>query len=240
MTALNSAAALRFRPAWPTDAAACAPLMFASGAREFRYWLGEPDAACHAFLRHAFAQAQGRFSWRWHHVALNPDGAIVGLMGVYPGSAWHGVDDLRIAWRLLRSFGLRRAPAMMRRGLVLQRELPAPGRREWLLAHCATREDCRGSGVFSALFASWLSDAALAAPASASLGAMKRFAPDGPGERPHGHEPQLVLDALCSETRVRSLYHRLGFVELPKQDGGRSAQLPPALASVRMRFAPCA
>jgi ribosomal protein S18 acetylase RimI-like enzyme len=84
---------------------------------------------------------------------------------------------------------------MLLRGLVLESELPAPKRTQTLIAHCATNESVRGTGVFSALF-----EDALRAGV--------------PGIAP-GRE--ITLDVLISNPRARDLYRRLGFVELPRR-----------------------
>jgi ribosomal protein S18 acetylase RimI-like enzyme len=97
------------------------------------------------------------------------------------------------------------------RGLVLESELPAPKSSQTLIAHCATHEQLRGTGVFSALF----NDALHA-------GLM-----GGDGGR------QIVLDVLVSNTRAHDLYQRLGFVELPRR-APVSSRLPPEIKSVRM------
>jgi ribosomal protein S18 acetylase RimI-like enzyme len=114
---------------------------------------------------------------------------------------------------LLLFFGVRRTVRMLLRGLVLESELPAPKSSQSLIAHCATRETMRGTGVFSALFTNAL-----------HAGSM-----DGDGGR------QIVLDVLVSNTRAYDLYRRLGFVELPRR-GPVSPRLPRELESVRMGF----
>jgi ribosomal protein S18 acetylase RimI-like enzyme len=203
---------LTFRPARASDADACAPLMFASGVREFGYFLGEPAAACIAFLRFAFASKGGRFSWRRHRVAVAADGTVIAVMAIHDGRAIL-LDDPHVAFMLIRFFGVLRTIRMLLRGLVLESELPAPKRAQTQLAHCATHESLRGTGVFSAMF----NDALHAAV---------------PCIEP---EREIVLDVLSSNTRARDLYLRLGFVQLPRARE-RSKKLPPELDSFRMRF----
>jgi hypothetical protein len=201
-----------FRLARPDDAEAVAPLVFASGTREFQFFLGVPPAVCIAFLRFAFVANIGRFSYRRHRVAVVDGGGIVGVLAVHDGRATL-LDDPHIAFMLLRFFGLRRTFGILRRGLVLEGELPAPRRSQTLLAHCATREDARATGIFSALF-----HEALHADRLGTQG---------------GRE--LVLDVLISNTRAFELYRRLGFTEITRVRE-RSRQLPVDLESVRMRF----
>jgi ribosomal protein S18 acetylase RimI-like enzyme len=204
--------ALRFRPARADDADACAPLIFASGVREFGFFLGESADTCVAFLAFAFASKFGRFSYRRHRVAVSSDQPVAAVLAVHDGRAtWF--DDPHVALMLLMFFGVRRTVRMLLRGLVLESELPAPKSSQTLIAHCATHETMRGIGVFSALFANAL-----------QAGSM-----DGDGGR------QIVLDVLVSNTRAYDLYRRLGFVELPRH-GPVSARLPRELESVRMEL----
>jgi ribosomal protein S18 acetylase RimI-like enzyme len=208
----QDALALTFRPARKSDAEVCAPLVFASGVREFGFFLGESSEVCIAFLRFAFASDGGRFSWRRHRVAVAADGAVVGVMAAHDGRSIL-LDDPHVAMMLLRFFGARRTVSMLLRGLVLESELPAPKRAQTLIAHCATHETVRGTGVFSALF-----DDALRA-----------------GVPGMATDREIALDVLLSNTRARELYRRLGFVELPRPRE-RSRKLPQELASVRMRL----
>ncbi|QBQ98328.1 GNAT family N-acetyltransferase [Paraburkholderia pallida] len=211
------ACALSFRPARASDAAACAPLVFASGEHEFEFFLGLPAEQCIAFLKHAFALSGGRFSWRRHEVAVDAQGEIVAVLAAHDGRRILA-DDPHVVWTLFRRFGLLRTVPMLLRGLVLESELPKPGRAQTLLAHCATHSDARGTGVFTALFKH-----ALDAQQASRRGLE-------PGER------EIVLDVLLSNTRAATLYRRLGFVALPRRRQ-RSSRLPAQLESVRMRFA---
>lgn len=213
----STPATLTFRPAHATDAATCASLVFASGEHEFEFFLGLPAAQCIAFLKHAFALSDGRFSWRRHEVAVDANGEIVAVLAAHDGRRILA-DDPHIVWSLARYFGIMRAVPMLLRGLVLETELPKPNRAQTLIAHCATREDARGSGVFSALLDHALRDEV----------ATKRGL-----DAPHR---DIVLDVLVSNTRAAALYTRLGFVTQSRRKP-RSARLPPELESVRMRLA---
>lgn len=209
--------ALTFRPARVSDATACAPLVFASGEHEFEFFLGVPRERCVAFLQHAFALSGGRFSWRRHEVAIDSQGEIVAVLAAHDGRRILA-DDPHIVWTLMRYFGILRTVPMLLRGLVLETELPKPKRTQTLVAHCATRADARGTGVFTTLFGH-----ALGAKEAAQRGLEA-------GER------EIVLDVLVSNTRAAALYRRLGFVELPRRKP-RSRRLPAQLESVRMRLA---
>jgi ribosomal protein S18 acetylase RimI-like enzyme len=207
---------LSFRPARASDAAACAPLVFASGEHEFEFFLGRSAAECTAFLEHAFALSQGRFSWRRHEVAVDASGQIVAVLAAHDGRRILN-DDPHIVWTLVRYFGLVSAVRMLLRGLVLETELPKPKRRQTLIAHCATHADARGEGIFSALFAHALRDEVAKARGL------------------NTNERDIVLDVLVSNTRAAALYERLGFVALPRRKP-RSKRLPAELESIRMKL----
>ncbi|MGF6470488.1 GNAT family N-acetyltransferase [Paraburkholderia youngii] len=213
--------ALRFRAARAGDSEACAPLIFASGVREFGFFLGEPAEACIEFLAFAFASKLGRFSFRRHHVAVTEDDQPVAVLALHDGRhTWF--DDPHVALMLMLFFGLRRTVRMLLRGLVLESELPAPKSSQTLIAHCATDERLRGTGVFSALFAE-------AMRAGELMNSQTNAARDGRDRQ------QLVLDVLASNKRAYALYRRLGFVELPRR-APISARLPRELESVRMEW----
>ena len=203
---------VRFRAASANDAAACAPLVFASGVAEFGFFLGESDARCIAFLQQAFRSRHGRFSWRRHRVAVGDDGAVLAVMAIHDGQRTT-FDDVHVVWALARFFGVRRTVGQLLRGLVLETELPAPKRSQILVAHCATDERQRGTGVFSTLFRDALDTGALPVDGSRDV----------------------VLDVLTRNARARALYERLGFVVLPRQRA-RSRRLPGELDSIRMRL----
>lgn len=199
---------LLFRRSRPGDAVVCAPLVFASGELEFQFFLGLGPEQCIAFLQYAFSLPAGRFSWRRHEVAVDARGEILGVLAAHDGRRlW--LDDLHLFWVLLRYFGLVRTVPMLLRGLVLEAELPKPTRAQTLVAHCATRADSRGTGVFTALF-----DHAMQTGDT--------------GGR------EIVLDVLVSNISAAGLYRRLGFVELPRRRQ-RSSRLPVRLEAVRMR-----
>ncbi|VWD14019.1 GNAT family N-acetyltransferase [Burkholderia contaminans] len=204
--------AARFRAANADDAAACGPLVFASGVAEFGFFLGESDARCVEFLQQAFRSRHGRFSWRRHRVAVADDGTVLAVMAIHDGQQTM-FDDAHVVWALARFFGVRRTIGQLLRGLILETELPAPKRSQILIAHCATDERQRGTGIFSALFRDALDSGALPADGSRDV----------------------VLDVLTRNVRARALYERLGFSALPRPRA-RSRRLPVELDSIRMRF----
>ncbi|KVQ58864.1 acetyltransferase [Burkholderia territorii] len=208
----HAGASTPFRAACADDAAACAPLVFASGVGEFGFFLGESDARCIAFLQQAFRSRHGRFSWRRHRVAVGADGTVHAVMAIHDGRRTM-FDDVHIVWALARFFGVRRTTGQLLRGLVLETEIPAPKRAQILIAHCATDERRRGTGIFTALLRDALATGAL----------------------PDDDSRDIVLDVLTRNERARALYERLGFTALPRSRK-RSRQLPAELDSVRMRL----
>ncbi len=208
----HHAHSLSFYPARASDAAACAPLVFASGIGEFGFFLGESDARCIAFLQQAFRSRHGRFSWRRHRVAVGADGTVHAVMAIHDGRRTM-FDDVHVVWALARFFGVRRTIGQLLRGLVLETEIPAPKRAQILVAHCATDESRRGTGIFTALFRDALDCGAL----------------------PSDGGRDIVLDVLTRNERARVLYERIGFVALTRRRA-RSHRLPPELDSVRMRL----
>nr|WP_232517952.1 GNAT family protein [Burkholderia ambifaria] len=208
----QAGASTPFRAACADDAAACAPLVFASGVGEFGFFLGESDARCIAFLQQAFRSRHGRFSWRRHRVAVGADGAVLAVMAIHDGRRTR-FDDVHVVWALARFFGVRRTIGQVLRGLVLETEIPAPKHSQILVAHCATDECQRSTGVFTALFRDALDTGAL------------------PDDGSH----DIMLDVLTGNERARALYERLGFVALTRRRA-RSRRLPAELDSVRMRL----
>jgi len=190
--------------------------VFASGEHEFEFFIGVPAHQCVAFLEHAFALSGGRFSWRRHEVAVDARGQIVAVLAAHDGRRILS-DDPHIVWTLLCYFGPLRTVPMLLRGLVLETELPKPKRAQTLIAHCATLDDVRGTGVFSALF-----EHAIRGEIAHQRGLETK-------------DREIVLDVLVSNPRAAALYRRLGFADLPRRKP-RASRLPKELESVRMRF----
>lgn len=204
--------ALSFRPAMASDAAALAPLVLASGSQEFDWLLGVPPAQCEAFLRRAITATTGRFSWKRHLVATL-DEQPVAVLAIQNGRK-NGFDDLYSVRDFLQHFGPFRTPGLIRRGLILETEIPAPTRHQTLLAHCATHPGLRGRGIFNALFSHAITQQLLPAMAG----------------------QELVLDVLNTNERAAALYRSLGFEPVGLRR--RSGRLPTHLAATRMQYRP--
>lgn len=204
---------LDFRSATADDAHVLAPLVLASGRKEFAFLLDDSDAECERFLAYSIAAGHGRFSWRRHYVATL-DHTPVAVMAIQDGRKRTGwLDDAVAASQFLRHFGARRTAGIIRRGLLLEREIPKPAAHQILIAHCATQPEMRGTGIFHALF---------------------RHAVEV-GRLPANGGQELVLDVLRHNPRAAALYQRLGFVVAAgKRPIPRG--LPPLLAADRMIF----
>ena len=201
------------RPARAEDAAALAPLVYASGEAEFQYLLGTDAAGCIAFLQRVIAWPRGHFSWRRHLVAVAGDD-IVAVIAAQDGRVqWS--DNPLIAHAFIRHFGLPAALGIMMRGLRLEKEIPPPKRSQTLLAHCATAPAWRSRGLFRQLFAHALQHGLL---------------PARPGQ-------ELVLDVLVDNPRAMALYRRCGF-QAPATPRPLTRGLPRQLQAIRMRWAP--
>jgi ribosomal protein S18 acetylase RimI-like enzyme len=196
------------RPARAADAAACAPLVFASGEAEFGYMFGVAADECIAFLQHAFESQHGRFSYRRHRVAVDARGDVCSVLAVHE-SGNVVIDDLVFAWQAVRRFGWRRAINVLVRGARLATELPAPSPGQALIAHCATRAESRSQGALTALMTSVLKPEA---------------------------KHRFVLDVRLENIRARALYCRLGFETMPRRRARRHPRLPEGLASERMKL----
>ena len=183
------------RPAWPNSGSFSAKAMHAA----LRFAAGV-SVALRALL---VAPASCRSRRRRHRARRD-------------GDPRRAADDVRrCACRVGTGalFGVCRTIGQLLRGLILETEIPAPKRSQILVAHCATDERKRGTGVFSALFRDALDTGALPADGSRDV----------------------VLDVLTRNVRARALYERLGFTALPRPRA-RSRRLPAELDSIRMGF----
>ena len=136
------------RPAWPNSGSFSAKAMHAA----LRFAAGV-SVALRALL---VAPASCRSRRRRHRARRD-------------GDPRRAADDVRrCACRVGTGalFGVCRTIGQLLRGLILETEIPAPKRSQILVAHCATDERKRGTGVFSALFRDALDTGALPADGS--------------------------------------------------------------------------
>lgn len=202
---------LRYRQASAGDATVLAQLIYAAGEAEFAYFLGADSQTCIAFLQEALEEPLGHFSWHHHQVATLADQPVA-VMSIQDGRG-SLLNGPYLAAQLTRHFGWRQTGAILRRGLVLQREIPSPARDQTLIAHCATVPEMRGLGVFSALFSHAMTC----------------------GQLPARKGQDIILDVLASNTQAFALYRRLGFVQMSTHPFV-AAGVPEHLFAKRMRF----
>jgi ribosomal protein S18 acetylase RimI-like enzyme len=201
---------LHFRPARAGDADACAPLIFASGVSECRFYFGASDEQCIAFLRYAFTSDHSRYSWRRHYVSCAADGTVLSVIAAHHHPDVR-LDDLHVVWLGLRFFGLGKTIPMLPRGMIIEREMLPPKRGQILLGNFATEQRVRGTGIFTAMLTDALTSGWL------------RWTSDN----------QYLLDVRLDNTRARHLYERLGFAAQPRQRPPHP-RLPTELTAMRM------
>ncbi|GGP25955.1 GNAT family N-acetyltransferase [Silvimonas amylolytica] len=203
--------ALRFRQASAADAGLLAPLIHEAAQTEFAWLFEAPAAETVAFLQHALAEPMGHFSWQHLRVATLADQPVA-VMGVQDGRGGL-LNGPYLAMQLMQYFGWRQTAGILRRGLVLQREVPVPQPDQTLIAHCATAPRWRRQGVFGALFQDAL----------------------GRGLIPVRKGQDIILDVLASNISAMALYRKLGFVTISTRPFA-AAGVPDHLFARRMRY----
>jgi ribosomal protein S18 acetylase RimI-like enzyme len=182
----NDPSTLGFRPAAPADAPAAVPLIYSSGPAAFDYVFAlAGHTAAQEFLRRAFVDGAGEFGWRNHWVG-ELDGRVVAVGAGYGGES--GLAFMLAAARqILAHYGPRRAPAVIARGLKVERVIPPPARRLHYLAHLGVVPALRGQGIGQQLIEHLIAQG------------------QAQGKR------RLVLDVAVGNPRAQALYERLGF-----------------------------
>ncbi|AGI22610.1 acetyltransferase [Pseudomonas sp. ATCC 13867] len=176
---------LTFRRARPTDVDAAIPLIYSSGPDAFDYAFARPGrSSATDFLRHAFLQGSGQFGWRQHWVG-EQDGQVLAAGTAFGGEVNLGYM-LAATRQILGYFGLA-SPAVMVRGLQLERIICPPPRRTLYLAHLGVAPERRGEGLGSQLIDHFLHCGR------------------------HAGLPMAALDVSVANPRAQALYERLGF-----------------------------
>lgn len=177
---------LKFRPARPDDVYVAVPLIYSSGPAAFDYIFQHLERGRAVdFLRAAFIQPEGEFSYS-NHTVVERDGLVLGV-----GSAFSGDSTLAFTIaavkQIFRFYGFVSAWGVMFKGLQAEAVIQPPSQRELILAHLGVTADAQGQGIGSALVEHFLaSDAA------------------------KGKVP--ALDVAVTNPRAQALYERLGFV----------------------------
>ncbi len=202
---------LGFRQASAADATLLAPLIHEAALTEFAWLFDTPSEEILAFLQHALGEPMGHFSWQHLRVATLADQPVA-VMGVQDGRGGL-LNGPYLAAQLMQQFGWRQTGGILRRGLILQREVPVPQPDQTLIAHCATAPQWRRQGVFAALF-----DHALRH-----------------GLLPVRKGQDIILDVLVSNTSATALYRKLGFVPIGTRPFAAPG-VPDHLFAQRMRY----
>lgn len=143
--------AISFRPARPEDVDAAIPLIYASGPDAFDFvFIQAARGDALRFLRRAFVDAGGEFSYSSHIVA-EQGGRVVGIGAGYGGATT--LPFLLAALRqIVRCYGLRAALPVIVRGLRVERVIPpVSDTRVFSLVHIAIAPELRGTGIGHAL-----------------------------------------------------------------------------------------
>ena len=175
-------------------------LILSSGVNSLRsMYEVEPGLSVQDFIRFAFEQSEGQFSYSHHIVALI-DGEVAGI-------ASHWTDEMTQACRqatlenLIAHFGAVLVPEIIQRSILLQSIIPPPKSDGLGIGHIAISEKFRRRGAATALLRSL---------ANIGLDFGKK---------------QLELDVECSNHAAINLYRKNGFMLLnTTQPGKRAAQ----------------
>jgi ribosomal protein S18 acetylase RimI-like enzyme len=188
-----------------------APLIHEAAQTEFAWLFDAPPEHTLAFLQHALAEPMGHFSWQHLRVATLADQPVA-VMGIQDGRGGL-LNGPYLAMQLMQHFGWRQTTGILRRGLVLQREVPVPQQDQTLIAHCATAPRWRRQGVFAALFGHALAN----------------------GLIPARKGQDIILDVLVSNDSAVALYRKLGFVTISTR-AFAAVGVPDHLYARRMRY----
>ena len=174
-----------FRACNADDAAAAVPLIHETGPIAFRYVFAQRhEAQSLEFLRAAFGDGRGEFGFR-NHVVAERAGEVVGVAAL-----WDARANLRFAMaaaRQILGFYGPAAPAVILRGLRMERVVKPALPGVAYIGHVAVAPALRGQGVGRALLDDLLARAS------------------------HAGYTRAALDVAATNPRARALYEGLGF-----------------------------
>jgi ribosomal protein S18 acetylase RimI-like enzyme len=184
-TVMNDHDSLAIRACTADDAATAVPLIHDSGPIAFRYVFSHRhEAQSLEFLRAAFVDGDGEFGFRNHLVAERA-GAVIAVAAL-----WDARANLRFtvaAARQILGFYRTAAPAVILRGLRMERVVKPAAAGVAYIGHVAVAPALRGQGAGRALLGHLLGRA-----------------------RNEGHV-RAALDVAATNPRARALYEGLGF-----------------------------
>lgn len=181
----NAGASLRFRACTAGDAGTAVPLIHDSGPLAFRYvFAPRREAQSLEFLHAAFRDGRGEFGFR-NHLVAEYAGEVVGVAGLWDARA-NLAFAVAAARQILGFYGAS-APAVIARGLRMERVVKPAVRGVAYFGHVAVAPALRGQGVGRALLGHLL------------------------GRARAGGFTRAALDVAASNPRARALYEGLGF-----------------------------
>lgn len=177
---------LNFRPARPDDAFLAVPLIYSSGPLAFDYiFKHSTKGSSQDFLRSAFVQAKGEFSYS-NHTIVERDRRILGVGAAFSGDTTLSFT-IAAALQIFRYYGAFAAWPVIIKGLQAETVIHPPNGNELIIGHLGVAPEAQGQGIGSALIAHFLSwDAAKGKTAA--------------------------LDVAVTNPRAQALYERLGFL----------------------------
>jgi ribosomal protein S18 acetylase RimI-like enzyme len=182
---MNDHGSLSIRDCTAADAAIAVPLIHDSGPPAFRYVFSHRhEAQSLDFLHAAFSDGHGEFGFR-NHVVAERAGEVIAV-----AARWDSRANLRFtvaAARQILAFYHASAPAVILRGLRMERVVKPAVAGVAYIGHVAVAPALRGQGVGRSLLAHLLSRAR------------------GDGYR------RAALDVAATNPRARALYEGLGF-----------------------------
>jgi ribosomal protein S18 acetylase RimI-like enzyme len=180
-----SEAALDLRPCTAEDAPVAVPLIHDSGPIAFRHVFSQVhrDESLQ-FLDTAFREGSGQFGWR-NHLAAEREGRVDAVCAVWDARANFEFTQ-RAARQIIGFYGLR-CPAVIWRGLRMERIVKPAVEGVAYIGHVTVAPQCRGQGIGRAM-----------------LGHLLHHA------REDGYA-RAALDVADTNPRARALYEGLGF-----------------------------
>ena len=141
---------LEISQATPELADQAANLIVTSGISSLKAMFEiEPDLKVEPFIRFAFAQQEGQFSFV-HHVVAHWQGEFAGIASCWTDSVTEACREATIQ-TLVSHFGIARVPLIIERNLLLQSVIPPPSPEGLGVGHIAVRPEFQRKGVASGL-----------------------------------------------------------------------------------------
>jgi len=185
---------IEFRTAMPSDVEPAIPLIYSSGSHEYDYAFAVGGHTGLDYIKFSFVTGSSTESYGSYRVAL-VDGRLVGIGSFLGGAAFNTVNEVKIAWQILRFYGLPKCWTVMRRGTQLQKLEPPPEKDAVFIQKLGVSEDMRGRGIGTALLSRQINIA-----------------------RVNGFR-RCVLDVAVTNQRAQLLYERLGFRVVEERKG---------------------